>query len=247
MKDPKMLIFIPTYNESDNVEKMCNEINALDLGCDILFIDDNSPDGTGKILERLAEKYDNVMVKHRQGKQGIGSAHLMGIAHAYAYNYEILITMDSDFTHNPKDLPLLLKASSGYDVTIGSRYIERDSLPGWSLFRKSLTYFGHFLTRYLLGIKQDASTAFRVYNLKNISPDVFKRVKSNSYSFFFESLFFLKNKGYKFNEIPIVLSARTYGHSKMNYREALRSGLFLLKLAIKKNLNFGYFKREHKF
>jgi len=246
MKKLKMLIFIPTYNECDNVEKMCNEINTLDLGCDMLFVDDNSPDGTGEILERLANKYSNIIVKHRQGKQGIGSAHKVGISYAYANGYDLLITMDSDFTHNPKDLPLLLAVNNGYDVTIGSRFIKKNSLPGWNLFRKSLTHFGHFLTKYLLGVTQDASTAFRIYNLRNISSDVFQKVTSNSYPFFFESLFLLKTNGYKFNEIPIVLSARTYGHSKMNFKEAFYGGLFLLWLAIVENLNLRRFKLERK-
>ncbi len=243
MNSPKMLVFIPTYNERENVEKICTGINDLNLGCDILFIDDNSPDGTGQVLDELAKKYPHVTVKHRQGKQGIGSAHQAGIAHAYQHNYDFLLTMDSDFSHNPADLPKLIAARGNFDVTIGSRYIEANSLPGWSLFRRCMTYFGHFLTHYLLGIKQDASNALRIYNLKKISFETFQLVNSISYSFFFESLFILKNTGHTLGEVPIVLPARTYGHSKLNFREAFRSGMFLLKLAIEKIANPGRFQQ----
>lgn len=246
MNNPKTLVFIPTYNEHENVQKLCQEIHALNQGYDILFMDDNSPDGTGEILDQLAQKYSNVKVKHRAGKQGIGSAHVAGILYAYEQDYDFLITMDSDFTHNPADLPSLLTARNNNDLIIGSRYIQENSLPGWSLFRRSITYFAHFLTKNLLGIEQDASNGLRLYNLKTISPALFKQVNSNSYSFFFESLFVLKNNGYRLAEIPIILPARTYGHSKKDFKETFRSGIFLLKLAIEKFSNPGRFQLGRK-
>lgn len=242
MSQGKVLVFIPTYNERENVERMCAEIKALNLGCDILFMDDNSPDGTGRVLDGLAEKFHDIRVVHRSGKLGIGSAHLDGITFAFENGYERLVTMDCDFTHSPADIVRLLDASEGYDITLGSRYMQKNSLPGWSPFRRLTTLFAHFLTKSLLGIKCDASGALRAYNLNKIPLRLFQSVKSRSYSFFFESLFVLTNNGFTVKEIPIVLPARTYGHSKMTFLEAGRSARFLLRLSLEKMVNPGRFQ-----
>ena len=243
---PKLLVFIPTYNECDNVELICNDILALGIELDILFLDDNSPDGTGQLLDDLAMKHSNVQVIHRTGKLGIGSAHLEGIRHAYSSGYEFLITMDCDFTHMPSDILPMLQASEGYDITIGSRYLQNASLEGWSIFRKSLTLFAHFLTKTLLKLDCDASGAFRIYNLKRIPLAAFELIAAKSYSFFFESLFILINNGATVKEIPIVLTPRTYGHSKMTFGEAFRSARFLLRLSIENLVNPGRFRMGRK-
>ena len=242
----KILVFIPTYNECQNVERIYKEIEDLDIDCHVLFIDDNSPDGTGVILDKMAKINKNLVIQHRSGKEGIGSAHLCGISYAYEHGYDLLITMDADFTHNPVDIPKLLTAIKVHDVVVGSRFVEKNSLPGWSFSRLMLTHFGHFLTRYLLGIQQDASGAFRVYNLQNIPQDIFKKINSKSYSFFFESLLLLKMNGCLLNQIPITLFARTYGHSKLNFKEALQSGIFLIKLSARKLINQSDFQVEKK-
>jgi dolichol-phosphate mannosyltransferase len=226
----KLLVFIPTYNERGNVDKICREVLGLALPCDILFMDDGSPDGTGELLDRLAAEHPQVHVIHRPAKLGIGSAHKEGIAYAYAQGYEQLVTMDCDFTHNPGDIPRMLAVAAGCNVVVGSRYKEAGSLPAWNPLRKFLTNLGHLLTTRLLGIPGDASGALRLYNLTKIDPNVFTYVRSMSYSFFFESLLILTRNGYTIHEIPIVLPARTYGHSKMTALDALRSGRFLLQL-----------------
>src|SRR4051812_31367649 len=153
----RTLIFIPSYNERENVRPMCEQILALGLDADVLFMDDNSPDGTGEILDQLALVHPRVRVVHRPGKLGIGAAHLDGIAYAYDQGYEVLVTMDCDFTHSPADIPLFLQASQRADICVGSRFLEKHSLPGWSMLRKSLTVLGHSLTKRLLGISQDAT------------------------------------------------------------------------------------------
>jgi dolichol-phosphate mannosyltransferase len=223
IKRSNTLIFIPTYNERENVENMCRELLGLNLGADIMFLDDNSPDGTGQILDALAEKHPEVSVVHRPGKLGIGTAHQDGINRAYEMGYERLITMDCDFTHSPADVLRLVEASQGYDVTVGSRYMGENSLPGWNLFRRSLTKLGHGLTSRLLQLKYDATGALRVYNLKTIPRGLFGMVVSRGYSFFFESLFLMVRNGLKVREVPIVLPARTYGHSKMSIKEMFKS------------------------
>jgi dolichol-phosphate mannosyltransferase len=199
-------------------------------GVDILFLDDNSPDGTGQILDEMAKSDPLLFVMHRPGKQGIGSAHKAGIAWAYEQKYQRLITLDCDFTHMPADIPRMLEHADSHDVVVGSRYMLPGSLPGWNLMRRFLTNFGHFLTLNLLGIPQDATGALRVYDLQSIPPQLFEHVTSSGYSFFFESMFLLVRNGFSIKEIPISLPARTYGHSKMSNVEAGRSGLRVLRL-----------------
>ena len=152
---------IPTYNEKDNVIKMCQRIFYLNIPVDILFIDDNSPDGTGDVLDKISKT--NVFVIHRSGKLGIGSAHKDGIVWAYSHGYSRLITMDSDFLHRPEDIPLLLEQSKYSDVVTTSRFIREDSLNEWSLWRKFLTTSGHIITKFLLNIPYDVTGAFSAF------------------------------------------------------------------------------------
>ena len=193
-------------------------------------MDDASPDGTGDLLDVMASAEPRLRVIHRSGKLGVGSAHIEGIRWAYDNSYERLITLDCDFTHSPADVLRLIESSKGYDVATGSRYMEEDSLPGWNILRRSLTGFGHVLTRNLLGIDVDATGALRVYDLVRIPLELFERVTARGYGFFFESMFLLVRNGFTVSEIPIVLPARTYGTSKMTVRETLRSGSQLLSL-----------------
>jgi dolichol-phosphate mannosyltransferase len=225
-----LLIFIPTYNEQENVENMARQLLALELDADILFMDDGSPDGTGEILDRLASEHTRLSVIHRSGKLGIGSAHIDGIRLAYERGYDRLVTMDCDFTHTPADVLRLLDYANGYDVAVGSRYMRPNSLPGWNPLRRSLTGIGHFLTTNVLGVGVDATGALRAYDLRRIPREIFDLVKARGYAFFFESMFVIVKNGFSVNEFPIELPARTYGHSKMTLRETLRSGSHLLWL-----------------
>jgi dolichol-phosphate mannosyltransferase len=238
----KTLIAIPTYNEKENAPEMCRQLLAQGLDADILFVDDNSPDGTGAILDALASQYPRVSVMHRSGKQGIGTAHLAAIRHAYARGYDTLVTMDCDFTHSPSDIARLLEKHADFDVTVGSRYMQRDSLPGWNLMRRCLTSLGHILTRTLLGMSYDATGAFRVYRLGQIPQELWDLVKAPGYSFFFESLFILHFNRFAIGELPIVLPARTYGHSKMTFVEASKSARQVMTLALACRLSPGQFR-----
>ncbi len=219
----KLLLFVPTYNERENVEPMVRQLAGLGLDADLLFVDDGSPDGTGQVLDRLAADVARLHVLHRPGKLGIGTAHQAGIAWAYDHGYQTLVTLDCDFTHAPADVPRLLAAAAGCDLAVGSRYLAADSLPGWNLVRRSLTHAGHLLTRRLLGIRHDATGAFRAYRLDRIPRAAFALVRSGGYAFFFDSMFVLGRNGVRIGEVPIVLPSRTYGHSKMSVAEAARS------------------------
>jgi dolichol-phosphate mannosyltransferase len=231
MNRRRLLIVVPTYNERHNVERLCTGLRALALDADILFIDDASPDGTGDVLDDLARQHPAVRVMHRKGKLGIGTAHRAGIRYAYDHGYELLVTLDADFSHSPSDIPRLLAAlDEGAHVVIGSRYLERGSLPGWSPHRRALTMLGHFMTSRLLGIPYDASGALRLYALDRIPRALFELSTAPAYAFFYESLLILHLHGCSVREIPIVLPARVYGSSKLTVREALRSARTLLRL-----------------
>ncbi len=183
----KTLLFIPTYNEKETIDRILTDILALGLDTDILFIDDNSPDGTGEALDALAESNQRLRVMHRDGKLGIGSAHQAAINLAYDEGYVRLITMDCDYSHPPEFLPAFLERTEEPDVAVvvGSRYMRSDSLETWSFTRLFLTKLGHFMTTHVLKLPLDATGAYRVYRLDRLPREAFKKVRSLSYSFFF--------------------------------------------------------------
>ncbi|MBF0109601.1 MAG: glycosyltransferase [Magnetococcales bacterium] len=228
----KILILIPTYNEADNIGIVISSIKNLGLDSDLLFVDDNSPDGTGALLARKAIEDPTIHVLHRPGKLGVGSAHRDGIRWSYDNGYNILITMDSDLTHSPEEIPRFLAQSDVTDVVVGSRFTDRHSLPGWIWWRKWMTHTGHFLTSRLLGLPYDATGAFRLYRLSRIPRGIFDMVQHPGYGFFFESLHRLHFNGVSIREVPIVLPARAYGRSKVRLKDILSGIQNLMKLAV---------------
>lgn len=217
----KTLIMIPTYNEAENIERIYTELSNVLVDADLLFVDDNSPDGTGDIADRLAQSDERVRVIHRPGKLGVGAAHKDGINWAYDNGYQRLLTMDCDFTHSPSMVGEFLDADDAYDIAVGTRFVRDDSLGEWVWYRKTLTRAAHRMTVTMLGMPYDASGAFRFYRIDRIPREIFDRVRDGGYSFFWESLFILWRNGCKVREIPIDLPARTYGHSKMRYRDVV--------------------------
>lgn len=224
---------VPTYNEAENVDALSSRILASVPDCNLLFVDDNSPDGTGTILDRLASADARVAVLHRENKTGIGVAHRVGIDHAYVHGYKTLVTMDGDLTHVPEHIPLLLRQLENYDVVAGSRFHPEGDLEDWSVVRKTLAHGGHLMTRLLLGIPHDANGAFRAYDLTSVPQEVFHRARSTGYSFFFETLALLALNGARIGDIPVVLPARAYGHSKMGVTDGLNSVRVLLSTALR--------------
>jgi dolichol-phosphate mannosyltransferase len=231
MGDKKILVMLPTYNERENVRKMCQDLSGIDIPADILFIDDNSPDGTGDVLDMLAKTCPRILVMHRSGKLGIGSAHKDGIFWAYSHGYTHLVTMDCDFTHSPENIPDLLQCADTYDVVVGSRHMREDSLSGWNLWRKGITKAGHVITRVLLEMPYDATGAFRLYRLDHIPEELFRNVSSNGYSFFIESLAIMNLNQFRIGEIPVALPPRTAGHSKLRSSDMIQWLTFMLGMA----------------
>ncbi|MDY6822806.1 MAG: glycosyltransferase [Thermodesulfobacteriota bacterium] len=220
MKKP--LIFIPTYNEAGTILFLLRRIQDLDLAADLLFIDDASPDGTGRILDDLAAQADNIQVIHRAGKSGIGSAHLAAMEYARSHGYARLITMDGDLSHSPEDIPRLLAGSREYAVVIGSRFAGSGSRDLQHPGRRLASRCAHLAVRWLLGVPYDAGSAFRVYDLERISPGVLGPVRAAGYAFFFESLFFLVTSGIRIRQVPVAVFPRKAGGSKMSVGAALR-------------------------
>jgi len=210
----KTLIAIATYNEYGNVALLLDSIINENLNCDILFIDDNSQDKTQEAIKSYQEKNSNIKLISREKKLGIGSAHLKALEFAYSNKYNFLITMDADFTHNPKYIKQMLKLNETYPLIIGSRHIEKNSIQSWPLFRKFLTYSAFYVTKNFLNIRFDATSGFRSYNLIEISQDLFKNIKSQSYSFFVETSYIL-NRELTVKAIPIEMPIRFAEKSKM--------------------------------
>lgn len=230
MMSVKTLIFVPTYNEVENAVRMFHGIHKLGLDADVLFMDDNSPDGTGESLERIKPQFPRLFVQRRSGRLGIGSAHMDGIAWAYANGYTMLVTLDCDFTHSPLDIPAMISAANEGAMAVGSRWMRAHSLPGWNIFRRFMTSMGHLLTKRVLGLPYDASGAFRAYRLDIIPREIFALVLTKGYSFFFESLFILYKNQIAIKDVAITLPSRTYGSSKMTCGAAWRSGCYIFTL-----------------
>ena len=229
----KILIAIATYNEYGNISFLLDSIFKENLNSDVLFIDDSSQDKTEKAIKHYQEKNSNIKLISREKKMGVGSAHLRALEFAYSNKYEFLVTMDADFTHNPKYIKQMLKLNETYPVIIGSRHIEKNSIETWPLFRKFLTSSAFFVTKNLLNINFDSTSGFRSYNLKMIDRGIYNDIKSQSYSFFIESSFIL-NKKLNVKAIPIKMPIRFAEKSKMNIIDVFTTFFLILKLFSKR-------------
>ena len=199
----KNLIIIPTYNEALNIKSLIIKILKLKKNFDLLIIDDNSPDGTQNIVKKLNLK--NVFLIIRKNKNGIGSAHKVGLKWGYKRNYEKIITMDADGTHNPKYIKALLNVSIDTDLVVTNRFLKKESISTWPILRIIITHIRHYLIKLLLGMPYDASGAYRCYNTNKVKISDILKAKDNSYSFFWESLFLLHKKK--------IYNQRNTGHS----------------------------------
>ncbi|MFN8606448.1 MAG: glycosyltransferase [Vulcanimicrobiota bacterium] len=223
-----VLVAIPTYNEKSNIFPLLERFKGVPGDLHILYMDDNSPDGTAEEVERAQQEWPNLLLMRRPGKLGLGTAHMDAIQYAYEKGYRRLATLDADLTHDPQVLPKLLALSRDSEIVVGSRHLLKNSLPGWNLYRRFMTHLGHWLTRFFLKMPYDATGALRVYNLETIPRSLFELVRSNGYSFFYESLFILWNNGCRVAEVPVELPSRTYGSSKMTMDQVLVSAFRLV-------------------
>jgi len=229
MVDPsKAVIIIPTYNEVENIEKLILEIFKFEPKVQILFIDDNSPEGSADLIRRLQQKYTNIHLLERPGKQGLGSAYIMGFRFALEKGYEYIFEMDADFSHNPREIPNFLKAIDKYDLVLGSRYIKGVNVVNWPLSRLLLSYFANMYTRIVTGIPvQDSTGGFKCFRREVLESIGFDNIKSNGYAFQIEMNFKAWKKGFKVKEIPIIFVDRVFGESKLS-KKIMWEAIFLV-------------------
>jgi len=211
----KTLVFTATYNEVENIPLLCKQILNLDSGYDMLVIDDNSPDGTGRVLDELAATHPRLKVVHRPNKLGLGSAHEWAMEYAENMHYESLVTMDADFSHNPNDIPRLLTALDGHDFVTGSRYMKGGSC-NYSGYRRIISILANWGARRLLGVSlHEMTTSFRVFRVDFLRRVDLGEIKANGYSFFMEIVFRLSRVGARMTELPICFEDRRAGSSKI--------------------------------
>ena len=207
---------LPTYNERENLEAM---VRALEpLGVRVLVVDDNSPDGTGEIADRLAGELDFVSVLHRERKEGLGPAYLAGFRRALADGAELVLELDCDFSHNPSDVPRLVDAcESGADLALGSRYVPGGGTENWGLGRRIVSWGGSFYARVLLGVGiRDLTGGFKCYRRRVLETIDLDAIDSKGYAFQIETTYRTLRKGFQVVEVPIRFVDRTAGQSKMS-------------------------------
>lgn len=214
----RVLIITPTYNERDNLETFLSLVFAVIPTTDVLVVDDNSPDGTGKLADEIAARDPRVKVLHRPGKMGLGTAYLAGFRRALEDGYDIVFEMDTDLSHDPKYVPEMLRAiEGGADMVIGSRSIPGGGVEGWGPGRHLLSKGGSLYARTILGISvRDVTAGYKAFTRRALQALELDRVKSNGYSFQIELTYRLLQKGMKVVEIPTVFVDRRVGQSKMS-------------------------------
>jgi dolichol-phosphate mannosyltransferase len=209
-------VCLPTYNERENLEAM---VRALEpLGVRVLVVDDNSPDGTGEIADRLAGELDFVSVLHRERKEGLGPAYLAGFRRALADGAELVLELDCDFSHEPSDVPRLIAAcESGADLALGSRYVPGGGTENWGLGRRVVSWGGSFYARVLLGVGiRDLTGGFKCYRRRVLETIDLDAIDSRGYAFQIETTYRTLRKGFHVVEVPIRFVDRTAGQSKMS-------------------------------
>jgi dolichol-phosphate mannosyltransferase len=218
----KAVVCLPTYNERENLERM---IEALaDKGVSVLVIDDNSPDGTGELADRLAAAHDHVEVLHRPRKEGLGPAYLAGFHHALEQGAELVLEMDADFSHDPADVPRLIAAASEADLVLGSRYVEGGAVGDWGSVRRFVSRGGSWYARVLLGVSvRDMTCGFRCYRRVVLETLDLDAIASQGYVFQIESTYRTLRAGFRVVEVPITFVDREHGGSKMSRRIVLEA------------------------
>ncbi|MBI5574235.1 MAG: polyprenol monophosphomannose synthase [Elusimicrobia bacterium] len=224
--DSKVLIIIPTYNERENIEKIVKQITGK--GFYLLVIDDNSPDGTGEILDKLQITNDKLQIIHREKKLGLGTAYIQGFKWALQKDFDFIFTMDADFSHSPDYLPDFLKKLADFDLVIGSRYVRGGGVRNWPIQRKFISRCGNFYAKTILQYSVNDSTSgfmgFRRQVLENMNLD---EVKSEGYGFLIEMKYRTYKLGCKIHEYPIVFADRIQGMSKIS-KKIIWEAIFLV-------------------
>ena len=232
----RVWIVMPTYNEAANMEPIARAVGAeleRSVGRDyrLLVVDDNSPDGTGEVADKLAAELEWLEVLHRPGKQGLGHAYLAGFAHALSAGAELLIEMDADFSHDPRFLPDLIEAARDADLVLGSRYIAGGGVRNWGLMRRAVSRGGGWYARAVLGVPvHDLTGGFKCIRREVLEAIELDTIRAEGYGFQIEVTYRALRAGFKVVEIPIVFADRQAGASKMSTQIALEAMLLVPRL-----------------
>lgn len=231
----KTAVIIPTYNEAENIAPLIEQLLSLELGLYIIVVDDNSPDGTGDVAEEWAQNNANVQVIHRPEKQGLGTAYTTGFEKALELGCEYVLTMDADFSHNPRYIPALLQLAQDHDLTIGSRYVSGGGVRLWGWHRRFLSRGANLFARSLLGLHvHDCTAGFRCYRsevLQAIDPT---SIRSDGYSYLIEMLWRVENASFRVTEMPIVFTDRRKGSSKISQHEIMKAAWTVVRLLFRR-------------
>ena len=227
----KTLIVIPTYNERENISKLAKTILNISDNISILIVDDESPDGTGKVADELARESSRIRVIHRKGKGGRGSACVEGFKEALKGEYDYIMEMDADFSHNPEEIPLLLSKIRSYDFVIGSRYLDESEIRDWGIGRRIFSKLANLYAKMVLGIPiSDYTNGYRIYRKKVLDDMDFERIKSKGFIVLSEMAYQLYRKGYSIGEIPTLFINRKRGKSNLSFQEIYSAFTGILKV-----------------
>ena len=233
----RTLVVVPTFNERENLPPLTQRLLALPTPVDMLVVDDNSPDGTGRVADGLAERHSSIHVLHRTEKSGLGRAYIAGFKWALENRFEFILEMDGDFSHNPDDIPVFLDAAKGADLVLGSRYLNGIRIINWPLSRLMLSKCAAKYVQVLTGMPfTDPTGGYKCFRRRALEAIALDAIRSNGYSFQIEMTHTLWRRGMKILEVPIVFTDRFQGHSKMSghiVREAL---WMVLALALRHKL-----------
>jgi dolichol-phosphate mannosyltransferase len=225
-------VILPTYNERENLPSLAAAIRTLPFSMGIIVVDDGSPDGTGRLADELASDDSRVKVIHRAAKLGLGTAYGAGFRLALSIGADPILTMDADFSHDPRYLPALLEASSQFDLVIGSRYVKGGSTLNWGPGRRTLSWGANAVAHLMLGLNaRDCTAGFRCYRRRVLETVDLEAIRAEGYSYLIEMLFHCQSMGFSVGEVPIVFADRRRGHSKISQAEILKAGLTVLRLA----------------
>lgn len=229
----KALVIIPTYNEAENIEKLIEEVLKQSSILEMLVVDDNSPDGTAAIVQRVQQTNPKVHLLQRPRKMGLGTAYVAGFKFALDHGYDFAFEMDADFSHNPEKLPVMLNAMNECDLVIGSRYISGVNVVNWPLKRLLLSYFANIYTRVITGMPvHDATAGFKCYRRAVLETMNLDAIISNGYAFQIETNFRAWKKGFTLKEIPITFVDRRVGVSKMSKGIVYEAAFMVWKLKL---------------
>jgi len=228
----KASIVIPTYNERENIERLLPEIFKIFDG-NVIVVDDNSPDGTADAVDGLSGEFPVTLIRRRE-KKGIGSAYIAGFRKALDQGADVIMEMDADFSHMPKEIPNFIREMKNYDLVLGSRYIKGGRIENWNFIRRMISKGGNYIARIFLGLDiRDITTGYRAYRREVLEGIDLAGIKSDGYAFQAEMLFRARERGFRIKEVPITFRDRAHGKSKLSRMEIIKFIVLCINLRLR--------------